>query len=254
MRIALGVEMLEIEATLTGVGPSTIHPALVWDETEAVLVDAGLPGSLPQFRKAIEKAGVPFERLTRIAITHHDMDHIGSLRSIVATLPKPPEVLAHESEVPYIQAELPPIRLAQIEAQLPHLPEGQQRPMQALHDKLAAGYSTFRTHVDHPLGDGEILPCCGGIVAIHSPGHTFGHLCLYLQASKVLIAGDAMNVEAGRLVPPPSFTLVDRQAAGRSLEKLTAYDIAQVICYHGGLLAQDANGQIAALAAASREH
>jgi glyoxylase-like metal-dependent hydrolase (beta-lactamase superfamily II) len=250
MKIAPGVEMLEIEASLSGVGPSTIYPTLIWDETDAILVDAGLPGGLTLFRQAIESAGVPFEKLTRIAITHHDMDHIGGLRSIVAALPGAVEVMAHEEEVPYIEAERPPIRLAQIEAQLAHLPAEQRGPMQALHDKLAAGYKTFQTHVEHPLADGEELPYCGGIAAIHTPGHTRGHLCLYLRGPRILVAGDAMNVEAGRLVPAPAFTIVDREAAAHSLMKLAAYDVAQVICYHGGLVTQDANQQITALAGA----
>ncbi len=45
--------------------------------------------------------------------------------------------------------------------------------------------------VNTNLTDGEELDYGGGITVIQVPGHTPGHLCLYHEKSKSLIAGDA---------------------------------------------------------------
>jgi glyoxylase-like metal-dependent hydrolase (beta-lactamase superfamily II) len=126
VKIAKGVEILEITATLA-TGAELIHPTLIWDEGTVILVDAGSPGQLPQFQAAMAQAGAPFERLSKIIITHHDMDHPGGLAGMLNSAPQKIAVLAHEAEKPYIQAEVPPLRLAQIEAQINFLPE-ERRP------------------------------------------------------------------------------------------------------------------------------
>lgn len=255
MKIAKGVEMLELTATLA-TGADLIHPTLIWDEATVILVDAGLPGLLPQFQAAITQAGIPFERLTKIIITHHDMDHIGGLAQMLqaasqmGTTPPKIEVLAHEAEKPYIQAEVPPLRLTQIEAQLNSLSEERRPQMQALAENLRASYPKLKVSVNQTLADGETLPYCGGIAVIYTPGHTPGHISLYLKESKTLIAGDMLNVTDGFLVPAPSFTTFDKEAAARSLEKLTNYDIEAVVCYHGGLYLDQVNQRIAEIAGA----
>jgi glyoxylase-like metal-dependent hydrolase (beta-lactamase superfamily II) len=242
--------MLELSATLVGVGPSVIHPTLMWDKETVILVDAGLPGLLPQLREAMEKAGVPFDSLNNIIITHHDMDHIGSLSSILDGSSHKIHVLAHDAEKPYIQAEQPPLRMLQMEAQLSTLPEERREQMRTLYESLKASYKNFGVHVDRTVADGEELPYLGGITVIHTPGHTPGHIYLYLQQTKTLVAGDAMNVENGKLVPAPRFTLYDQDAAARSLKKLARYDIQTVICYHGGLYDKNPSQRIAELASA----
>ena len=46
--------------------------------------------------------------------------------------------------------------------------------------------------VDRTISDGEILPYCGGIQIIHTPGHTPGHVAFFRPSDKVLITGDAI--------------------------------------------------------------
>jgi len=45
MRIAAGVEMLEISANTMGT-PSIINPTLIYDNKIVILVDVGFPGQL----------------------------------------------------------------------------------------------------------------------------------------------------------------------------------------------------------------
>lgn len=249
MKITEGLEMLQIPAVLAN-GPGMIYPVIIHDENTVILVDTGFPGQVQLFRDEAEKAGIPFERLDKVIITHSDMDHIGGLSAILKESSGNVEVLAHGLEKPYIECEKPPIRMSQLEAQLAFLSGEKLQQMKALHDSLKANYRNFRADVSNTLSDNQNLPYCGGITVIHTPGHTPGHICLYIEESKVLIAGDVLNVENDVLVPCPKFTVLDADAAARSLRKLVELDIDWVICYHGGLYSRDAGKRIAEIAAA----
>ncbi|MDQ8733233.1 MBL fold metallo-hydrolase [Paenibacillus sp. LHD-38] len=98
------------------------------------------------------------------------------------------------------------------------------------------------------MADAQELPLCGGIVVIGTPGHTPGHLSLYHKASKTLIAADALIVENDCLLGPTPNYCMDPALAKQSINKLTAYDIETVICYHGGLYADRVNERILELA------
>ncbi len=43
------------------------------------------------------------------------------------------------------------------------------------------------------LADGQRLDLAGGVRVIFTPGHTPGHIALYLERSRTLIAGDALR-------------------------------------------------------------
>ena len=47
--------------------------------------------------------------------------------------------------------------------------------------------------VDHVLGDGDVVETdVGALVAIHTPGHTVGHLCFHWPERNALFAGDLL--------------------------------------------------------------
>lgn len=247
MKITHEIETLELKAlNLTGAW-SVINPVLIRDNCSALLVDAGYPGQLTQLREAIEWAGVSFDALNKVVITHHDLDHIGSLADLRFESAGRLEILSHAEEVPYIQGELPPVK------QTPERLAQRQAQFAALSDELKSLVKVLLSPplpapVDRTLADGEELPYAGGIVAIHAPGHSPGHLCLYHKRSRSLIAGDALNVVEGCLVGPNPLFTPDLAAARDSLKKLAAYDIENVICYHGGLFNGAPNRRIAEIA------
>nr|MBC9201337.1 MBL fold metallo-hydrolase [Paenibacillus sp. PL91] len=104
-----------------------------------------------------------------------------------------------------------------------------------------------KPNVTRLLADGETLPIGGGLTVIHTPGHTPGHISLYHQASKTLIAGDALVIQNGELQGSSPYSTVNMEQALRSLEKFKPFDIEAVICYHGGLLRGNINKRIADL-------
>ncbi|HET7657131.1 MAG TPA: MBL fold metallo-hydrolase [Bacillales bacterium] len=102
--------------------------------------------------------------------------------------------------------------------------------------------------VDAVLSNEEVLPDFGGITIISTPGHTPGHISLYLNAEKILIAGDALMVEQGQLMLPDPKSTLDMDLAKQSIKKLTNFDIEKVICYHGGLFESNVNHRVRELA------
>lgn len=247
MQVAPGIEMLEISAVIMG-KVNVIYPTLIWDENAVVLVDTGYPGQLSLFREAIEKAGVPFDKLSHVILTHQDIDHIGSLPAILNISPQHIDVLASEVEKPYIQGEkrlvkLTPNAIAQALSALP--PEVPETFRQAFKSALE---NPPKANVNKTVVDGEDLPHGGGITVINAPGHTPGHVCLYHKPSKTLIAGDVLIVLNGQLHKPDPQITFDMNEAIKSLQKLTQYDIETVICYHGGLYKGDINQRITELA------
>jgi glyoxylase-like metal-dependent hydrolase (beta-lactamase superfamily II) len=224
MRIAENVEMLSI-----GDANGAFYPVLAWDSAHLILIDAGLPGQFDLFRQAIARAGFAVEGLTHILLTHQDMDHIGCVKELLAAAPAA-QVLVHEAEAPYLDGTKTPVKLAALAAEYDSLPEEGK----AWHDRMKAGYKNRRMRFQKTLRDGEILPICGGIEVVHTPGHTPGHAALYLSTSRILVGGDAVNLLDGALIGPnPEYTL-DLEEGLMSFEKIQALHPAGVVSYHGG--------------------
>ena len=85
------------------------------------------------------------------------------------------------------------------------------------------------------LHDKEVLPYCGGIEVIYTPGHTIGHISLFLHDSQTLICGDAANIENGEMVHLNPKFIYDISLAEKSLEKIKEYKAKTVIAHHSGI-------------------
>jgi glyoxylase-like metal-dependent hydrolase (beta-lactamase superfamily II) len=243
MKIKDGIDALELTMNFMG-NASTIYPTLLWDENEAVLIDTGTPGQLPAIREAFENAGVPFNKLSKVILTHQDIDHIGSLPELLKEFDGPIEVLAHKEDKPYIEGDKPFIKMNKemMLKRVEELPEEQREQV------LAILNTPITSKVDTTIEDGQVLPYCGGITVIFTPGHTPGHISLYHQDSKTLITGDAMVADNGKLVGPNPRVTPDMDQANQSLKKLTSFDIETIICYHGGVCTDNVKEQLAGLA------
>jgi glyoxylase-like metal-dependent hydrolase (beta-lactamase superfamily II) len=247
MRIAENIEALELSMNLMGQS-SVIYPALLWGPDGATLIDTGVPRQLDTIRREIENAGVDFESINRIILTHQDVDHIGGLPDIIRVRKGELEVLAHEEDKPYIEGAKPLIKMnrERLGRMMESLPEARQRQIERILSEPPSG------KVDRTLRDGEELPLYdGGVEVIHTPGHTPGHLSLFVRKEKLLIAGDALRVEQGELVGPSETATPDMESANSSLGKLTNYDIECVLCYHGGYYGPGASARIEELSAAT---
>ena len=207
-----------------------LNLSLIPDTTHGpTLVDTGLPGQQDAIADALAEAGLRVPDLRRIILTHQDIDHIGSLHDLVQT--SGARVLAHATEVPYIDGTVPP-RFA--------TPE-----MLARRPELRAVAEQFQpTPVDEHLQDGTRLDLAGAVRVVFTPGHTPGHICLYLERSKTLVAGDALTASEGHLQGPNESATADMPTARQSVRKLAELDVQTIVCYHGGVVREDARGQL----------
>src|SRR5215211_2880063 len=193
MRVANGVYVLPIPRSPYE-PESFLNITLIVDEQYGnTLVDAGLPGQAEAIASALAEAGTGVRDLRRIIFTHQDLDHVGSGAALVRQ--SGARVLAHPADVPYIEGGRRPLKPS------PEMLEQRPQMREVLERREPVG-------VDEHLEDGERLDIAGGIRVIFTPGHTPGHLSLYLERSKVLIAGDALRAQRGSLNGPnPAMTL-----------------------------------------------
>src|ERR687895_1778158 len=199
MRVANGVYVLPIPRSPQE-PESFLNLTLIVDEqNDNTLVDAGLPDQMEAISATLVEAGIGVRDLRRIIFTHQDLDHVGSGAALVRQ--SDATVLAHPADSPHIEGSIRPLKFT------PEMLE--QRPqMREVLERLEP------VGVDEHLEDGDRLDLAGGTRVIFTPGHTPGHLSLYLERPKVLVAGDALTAEGGHLNGPnPPFTLDVGEAA-----------------------------------------
>ncbi len=204
-------------------------------EKGSTLVDTGVPGQAELILEKLAAEGISPSDLKRILITHQDIDHIGSLKALKEATGA--EVLALDVEVPYIEGTL--------ESPKRPSPERlEQNPgLKAMLDALE------RSTVDVALNDGDVLDLAGGVTVIATPGHTFGHISLYLNRTRTLISGDALTSSEGTLGGPMQQATPDMATAKESVRRLAELDVKQIVAYHGGLVDHEADAQLRRVAA-----
>ncbi|MBM4445976.1 MAG: MBL fold metallo-hydrolase [Chloroflexi bacterium] len=194
------------------------------------LVDTGFFGRADRILEQIKELGYSPSDVTRIIITHHHADHIGSLAELKRVTQA--EVIAHPADAPYIDGSLPQ--------------PGPARP-QWLGKFLARFswlWSTEPVAVDVLVNDGDELPILGGVKILHTPGHTPGSICLYLQSKDLLIAGDLLANRFGLRLPSRGFT-VDTAQEMQSIKRVAVLEF-DIICFgHGSPIMQNAHQAVA---------
>ncbi|NJN19263.1 MAG: MBL fold metallo-hydrolase [Oscillochloris sp.] len=180
---------------------------------------------------ALGDEGLQITQLARIIITHQDLDHIGALRDLKAG--SGATIMAHSIEAPYIDGRQELVKFTLFK----------DRP------DIAVMKAAFQPNpVEQLLEDGDRLDLAGGVQVIFTPGHSPGHICLYLERNKTLIAGDALTTAEGRLQGPNPPVTPDMPRAIKSVQRLAQLDVAAIVCYHGGVVQDDANNQLRRLA------
>lgn len=176
----------------------TFPTSNVWvlhDGREAALLDAGYGdqqsiGARSKFFTS-EMSHLNFKT---IAMTHHHYDHSSGARQLRALL----------------KAET---AINPIDEVLLHTPPAPSQGNEDLPDEedLAERVAAWRaealaTPIDHPLADGETFRVGRLTVqAVHTPGHTAGHNCYWVESLRILFTGDnILGVGTSAIGPPPA--------------------------------------------------
>ncbi len=201
-------------------------------EKKWVLVDAGLKTSSGKIKKMAAALFGPESRPKSIILTHGHFDHVGSLAKLANEWHVP--VYAHYLELPYLtgKSSYPPADpsvggglMAWIAFIYPNKPINIQGSINVLPE------------------DGQI-PDLNGWRYIHTPGHAPGHISLFREEDKVLIAGDAfvttnqqsaisVMLQTKKIFGPPTYFTCDWKAASDSVKTLVMLAPEVVATGHG---------------------
>jgi glyoxylase-like metal-dependent hydrolase (beta-lactamase superfamily II) len=226
IQIITGVYLL---SSFLGIGAWGANVYLLVDD-DLTLVDTGLPGRADLILEQIEELGYSPSDIKRIIITHHHADHIGSLAALKEATQA--EVIAHPADAPYIDGTLPQPG--------PASPQWLSRFLA----RFGWLWATEPVAVATLVNDGDELPILGGMKILHTPGHTPGSICLYLQDKDLLIAGDLLANRFGLKLPSGSFT-ADINQEIQSVKRVTGLEF-DIICFgHGSPIMHDASHTIA---------
>lgn len=243
MEILGGIHLVDNMLMMGSGGPSPLNVGLLIDKGAITLVDAGPPGSHKVISSYIEKIGYPLSAVKRIIITHYHADHMGGLADLAEATGA--EVWAHREDADYIDGSkpFPPINFP--EALLKSIaPAATPEEYAAIRQQLQKSMEPKRAAVDLRLAGGETLDVLGGCQLLHTPGHTPGHLCLYLPERSLLIAGDLIRCGQDCVSGPvPHFTL-NMEEAHASLKELLNLPFDHAYGYHGVFLSKDAREKI----------
>lgn len=206
---------------------------IIQDETSGAwaLVDAGLKWSASSIRKmANELFGD--ERPTAIILTHGHFDHVGAVAALAQEWGVP--VYAHAMELPYLtgKSSYPPPD--------PTVGGGMMSSMAFLYPKGPIDISEYVEKLPYD----NTIPGFPEWKYIHTPGHTPGHISLFREKDKVLIAGDAFVTTKNEsaicaltymehLSGPPKYFTPNWASAKLSVIKLAALDPEVVATGHG---------------------
>lgn len=205
-----------------------IHPVLLYDENNLILVDCGDIKSLNEIEKEIVSHGFEPENVTGIILTHQDFDHMGSAAAFKRKYPNV-KIYASAEEEPYISGKKKGLRLCQAEELQKSLPPEEQETGKNFRAMLS---KVEPVEVDIIIKEGDFFDWCGGCQIIDTSGHTPGHISLYLPKQKIAITGDAAFLTNGKLeIPNPQYSL-DFEKAKRSFKKLLKLDVDKFLCYH----------------------
>ena len=71
------LNVLKVEFEFNGI-IDAIYPVILRDDNEMILIDCGYPNFLTLIEESAIKNGIDLSKLTKLIITHHDFDHMGS--------------------------------------------------------------------------------------------------------------------------------------------------------------------------------
>jgi len=203
---------------------------LLYSDEQLTIVDAGLPSSpFSTIVPAIEELSLERPHTT-LVLTHPDADHCGGTASLRAAYPSL-RTLAHEFDVP---------PLGNPGGTIAHRYEAFAQSDGLRLNRLARARATARFGAEFDVderivGDKWFDHGVTRAAIVHIPGHSDGHVGVWLPHTRALIAGDALmgygirNRDGSLLYPPQFFS---RGLYETTLDRVEAMDVDILLCAH----------------------
>ncbi|MDC3412373.1 MBL fold metallo-hydrolase [Aquibacillus sp. 3ASR75-11] len=195
------------------------------------LVDAGMPKSADKIIEAAEKR-YGSQKPAFIILTHGHFDHVGALVELIEHWKVP--VYAHDLEIPYLTGKA-------------DYPKGDRKVNGGLISEVSPLFPNHSINVGenvHSLPEGGNVPRFPEWAWMHTPGHTKGHISLFRDEDRALIAGDAfvtvkqeslykVFTQTQEISGPPKYFTTNWKAARASVQKLKEMNPRVAATGHG---------------------
>jgi glyoxylase-like metal-dependent hydrolase (beta-lactamase superfamily II) len=197
-----------------------------------VLIDAGLPGTAGAIKRAAAARFGESSSPAAIIMTHAHADHAGALETLAKDWDVP--IYAHPLELPYLNgtAAYPPPD--------PSVGGGLMPALSVLFPRGPFNVSRWL----QPLPEDNSVPLMPGWKWVFTPGHTPGHISLWRETDRSLIAGDAfittdqesvyaVATQRAEMHGPPMYYTQNWESSEASVKRLAALSPEIVITGHG---------------------
>lgn len=170
----------------------TTNCYLIGNENESILVDAGYDQeeTFIELEKVLLLTGM--KRPHSIVLTHYHPDHAPGVKQL---LEWNATVFCHNDELESIQTAISSV-----------------------------------CHVERLIDQEQFLIDNEAVTILHTPGHTKGHISLYVPSRKTLIAGDNIVAEGTSWIGPPDGDMADYL---QTLTRFKKLDIVKIGPGHG---------------------
>lgn len=189
---------------------------LLIDSPHWWLIDSGFVGDLHQLNKTISELGLEWCGLRAILMTHGHLDHAYNLSGIQRLSEAP--IVAHIGDKENFLGKYPYKGLSKVCGGL------------ELTGRALFGYTPCEP--DRYINDGHIIDCLGGLKAIHTPGHTKGHLSYLMTESRLLFSGDLVVNYKWRVTKPFPWLNIDEAALSQSIKKILDQNPTGILANH----------------------
>ena len=215
---------MEILSDVHWVDGVTANTYLVLGD-QITLIDTGTPGNQKNILNYLETVlkGKP-DDIKTIVLTHHHMDHSGSLNELKKITNA--DIAVYKDDVDIISGVKPssdPIYMRFV-------------------SRLMATFTSYKyIEPNISLEDNDMID---NYRIIHTPGHTLGSIALYNSDNGVILVGDTITYDGKKVGGPPSFLINDPDALKESIKKISDLDPKIMLSGHGKPLLENASEMI----------
>ncbi len=218
---------MPVETVVSGVhiiSLGFVNAIALADDEGPVIVDTGMPNSADKILAGLQELGHSPGDVQKIIVTHKHIDHTGSLGALKNATGVPAVMHPVDAASVRIGEALRPVKTAP--GFFSKLMAFMMRMTPTDLDPVA---------IEEEVKEGDTLQLAGGIDVLHTPGHSAGHISLYLpRDGGILIAGDAAIHVMGLRYPP---VFEDLTAGMASLQRLSSLTFETAVFMHGKPLA-----------------